>query len=215
MNWVRRAVVGLLRPAHRRDALDPLGRRRRPAAAVAAGLITVTGWDEPAGKCRASASCAVTDSTSVRNSSVCDRPIFVVSRPADRAPRARIATTSTAAGRRPTTPAIRAHSPVSAGSPLPTLGTNGQKIPRGRLTSAAGSTTRPKNSATTTPIAAATPRVRLLVRTAASRVSRARTTVPALPMIAGDTPRRALAIASRRFGVRRSSSRYREISSSA
>ena len=54
------------------------------ASAAALALTTTTGWEEPAGKCRASVSCAVTDSTSVRNCSVCDSPIFVVSSPAAR-----------------------------------------------------------------------------------------------------------------------------------
>ena len=94
-------------------------------------------------------------------------------------------------------------------------GTNGQKIQRPHSTSTAGSSVVIVTSATTMPTAPTGPSPRVDGSCAASRQSRPTVTVAAEAKIAGNERRSATAIAACRSWCRRSSSRYRAISSSA
>jgi hypothetical protein len=96
---------------------------------------------------------------------------------------------------------------VRAGFSVPTRGTNGQNSQRPNSTRAAGSTHTAKTRAVVTPSAPAMPSVRLLVRSAAVKVSRPSVTVPALATMAGAAERSARRIAACRSSSRRSSSR--------
>ena len=89
-----------------------------------------------------------------------------------------------------------AHSPLSLLFTPPNLGTNGQKRPRPKTTSAAGSTTKAEIIAITTPVAQTIPSERFPARSAKVRVSNARVTVEPEAIIAGPAPRTALAMAS-------------------
>ena len=70
-------------------------------------------------------------------------------------------------------------------------------------------------SATPTPMASTGPMPLVEFSSATLSVSRLRMTVPALARMAGPARRRATAMASWRSECRRSSSRYRAVSSSA
>ena len=90
-------------------------------------------------------------------------------------------------GRRPGARASRCR----PGPASPTCGTRGQKTQRPKSTRAAGSTSSAKVAATTTPIAQARPRPRVVGTTESSRVSRPSTTVVALESTASAVRRTA------------------------
>ena len=89
----------------------------------------------------------------------------------------------------------RAHIPRWVGSAEPSVGRYGQKTPRGKVTSSAGSKVIMTNMPTATPIASTGPRLLVEFRSAAVSVSSASTTVAALAIIAGPARRSAVAIA--------------------
>ena len=113
--------------------------------------------------------------------------------------------------RRPT----RAQKPLVVGSAEPYAGLTGQNTQRPVITSSAGSSVIIASSATATPIASTGPMLLVEFSSARDRVSRLRTTVPALATTAGPARRSATAIAACRSSCRRSSSRYLAVISSA
>ena len=128
----------------------------------------------------------------------------------------RIETAATRPAWPDTQSAMRCQAPVVVSSSVPARGMNGQNNFGPNSASSGGSTSSTKIAATTSPAAACTPRLLVVGDWASSRVSRAKTTVALLATIAGPAHRtavrRAVLCAA---GSRRSSSRYREISSSA
>ena len=112
-------------------------------------------------------------------------------------------------------PTRRHNERPSASDSEPIRGTFGQNTQRPNNTSVAGSATSAKVAATTIPTAQAMPRPRVVGNTDSTRLSTPSTTVVALARTACDVRRNATRIASRRSSWVRSSSRYREISSSA
>ena len=180
----------------------------RTASRCPASAITTDGVAVDAGKCAASRSCAVVESTVARNDWVRGTPC------ASRRTRPSDSTTSTSAvpaqtirGRRPTTAATRVQRPRRSPAALPYRGRNGQNTTRPHSTSAAGSRASMHTSALTIPTAATGPRPRVEPSREASRQSRAMTTVPPLAAIGGSAARQAVRIASYRSSWRRSSSR--------
>ena len=85
--------------------------------------------------------------------------------------------------------ATRCHdTAVGKGSALPACGTNGQNSRLPNRASSGGSTSSTNTAATTRPVAACTPRLRVLGDDANSSVSRASTTVALLARIGGSRP---------------------------
>ena len=177
--------------------------------------ITRVGSVSPPGKWAATASYPETDSALTRNCSVCESPVGVPRMPIARTPSSRIDAVATITGRRATPAAIRCHAPVVTVSESPGCGTNGQNSRTPHSASSGGSTSNENNAATTRPVAACTPRLRVLGAEANNSVSRASTTVALLATIAGPAVRTAVCSAARWSRDLRNSSRYREISSSA
>ena len=124
-------------------------------------------------------------------------------------------TTQTTRGRTAMRRPTRAQNPRLVGSGEPNVGLTGQKILRPKISSSAGSKVIIDSSATATPMASTGPRLLVEFSSANDSVSSPRITVPALAMMAGPARRRASAMASCRSSCRRSSSRYRAVSSRA
>ena len=124
-------------------------------------------------------------------------------------------TTQTQRARRPTTRDTRPHRPCSSAGCEPYVGRNGQNATRPTSVRIAGSRVSMASSAAAIPIEPTGPRPWLDFRSDSSRHISATMTVPPLATIGANAARQATFIASKRLGYRRSSSRYRETSSSA
>ena len=179
--------------------------------------VTMTSGSElPAGKDWASRSAAAIASGLRRNWSDVDSPMRIWVTPDARAARTRQVATTKAPGRAATRSPMRRHTDrESVRLVWPTRGTSGQKTHRPNSTRTAGSTTKAYPAATTMPTALASPKPLVDGNAESSRVSTASTTVVALTRTASPVRRRAWRIAAYRSGCVRSSSRYREMSSSA
>jgi hypothetical protein len=158
------------------------------SCALSAGPMTMVGVPDPAGKCRASASPPVTDSTVVRNVSDCFTPsAFSVGRKAARISRPMPLAMATPRGWSPTSRATRAQIPRVSGPCVPTCGIDGQNTHRpcspGLLrpgsTSSAGRNVIAESSAAAMPMAPTGPRPFVDCSSLSSRHSRPRMTVPA------------------------------------
>ena len=89
--------------------------------------MTTTGLDWSLGKCASRMSCALTESTWVRNVSVCGTGSSLrVGTNAAQATSARNVTTQTVRARRPTRRATPPHRPVASLCSEPYIGRNGQ-----------------------------------------------------------------------------------------
>ena len=142
----------------------------------------------------------------VRNRSFAVSPTWTVRAGAAR-PRARSAEATPAmTGRFAMANPARFHMLSRLGT-IPNFGVTGQKIPRGKTTSANGRTPMPKIIAIAIPTSPAIPRRRLPSTWANVSTAITMRTVPPDARIAPAVPRTALAIASDRFSVLMSSSR--------
>ena len=192
----------------------------RAAAASWAPLpsrpMITTGWPPPPGKCCSSTVCPITESGWPRNDWALVRPLaFSPVRPRAIAPSTSAVVTQTIRGRGAMPLPTRAHSPREVGSAEPKAGRTGQNTHRPVITSRAGSSVIIASRATATPMASTGPMPLVEFSSATVRASRLTMTVPPLATTAGPARRSATAIASCRSSWRRSSSRYRAVSSSA
>ena len=144
-----------------------------------------------------------------------DSPTGVARIPVARMESPRMDTVAT----RPAWPAIqsatRCQAPVVVISVWSGCGTKGQNSFRPNRPNSGGRTNSTNTAATTRPAAACTPRLRVVGDSASSNDSSASTTVALLATMAGPAKRIAVNSACRWLAVLRSSSRYREMSSSA
>ncbi len=189
------------------------------ASAAPGRARIVAGADAPAGKCRSSRCWPVSEPTSLVNMSLWVMPVFSVNAPAATASSASAVPTQTRRGRRPTPRASRAQTPWSAATSAAVdsakRGTNGQNSHRPHTTSSAGRSVSIATSAVAMPIAPTGPSPRVEFMSAASRHMRLIATVAPDARMAGAEARSAIHMASCRSAWRRSSSRYRAMSSSA
>jgi hypothetical protein len=123
--------------------------------------------------------------------------------------------TQTIRGREAMPRPTRAQKPAVVGSAEPYFGLIGQNTQRPQITRSAGSSVIIASSATPTPMASTGPRPLVEFSSATTSVSRLIMTVIALAKIAGPARRNATAIAACLSSWRRSSSRYRAVSSRA
>ncbi len=172
------------------------------ATAPGSAVVTITaGSALPAGKDWASRSLAAMASGFSRNWSEDFRPVSIAAMPAAMTARTTSVTLMMRLGWAATrSPTRRQREWPSASAASPSRGTLGQKIQRSKRTRAAGSTSRTKAAATTTPTAHASPRPRVAGKRESSSVSRPMTTVTALERTASAVRCRASDMASRRSG---------------
>ena len=151
-----------------------------------------------------------------RKEAALDRPLaFRPVRPSAITPSTSAVVTQVTLGRTAIAWPIRAQPPRLAGSAEPNAGRAGQNTHRPQITSRAGSRVSIDSNATPTPMASTGPMLLVEFSSATISASRAKITVAALATTAGPARRSAAVIAWCRSAWRRSSSRYRAVSSSA
>ena len=204
-------------PARRTDCTPSTpATAARTAAALSAGAMTTVGWDAPAGKCRASTCCPVTDSGFARNCSVWDRPLVMPTRGSASSTSSATPTAVTSRGRAVTTAATLAQKPSARRLVVADAWHERPEQPAPEDGHGRGQHEQGEPDGRDDADGAGVPDRRLEGFDARTpRHSSASVTVPELARMAGAARPRATRIASYLSASRRSSSRYRAISSSA